>query len=171
VGEAGIAVQSSVWGEELPPASASSMTGPGACNDFALMWSEKDGLWIAVYKLDIAVGKLVFSFLPIKNVQANLHVVFMQTHIQEPFLSVIVSATLRDNVVITRNPHTEPLAKLLIDGGIISPTGTHPNPLNGVNGNGGGVGDESEDDEDDLLNGLDEVNLLEGLSNGRQTRR
>lgn len=87
----------------------------------------------------------------------------MLTKVADPLLCITVSTTLR-NKPLAMTPSRATLAALidaaggLKSGGLASPVKTN-----------GGATDQraSDSDEDDLLSGLQEVNLLEGLSAGK----
>ncbi|KAI0371337.1 hypothetical protein BV20DRAFT_965535 [Pilatotrama ljubarskyi] len=108
---------------------------------FALLWDASERCWLAVYKMSILV-------------------LFMLTKVPDPLLCITVSTTLRHKpLAIT--PARQTLA-LLIDeaGGLKSATISSPVKANGTDQQ------SSESDEDEILSGLEEVNLLEGLSAG-----
>lgn len=86
----------------------------------------------------------------------------MLTKVADPLLCITVSTTLR-NKPLAMTPPRATLATLieaaggLKSGGLASPVKT----------NGAADQPPSDSDEDDLLSGLQEVNLLEGLSAGK----
>ncbi|TFK25456.1 hypothetical protein FA15DRAFT_687034 [Coprinopsis marcescibilis] len=102
---------------------------------FSLVWSEKEKVWVALYRLVLTVSFVKAITFP------------------NPLLSLTVSTTLRDKPIVTSERH--PLAKFLATLGVNapeSPVTTSP---------GGG-----DDEREILLDGLEEINLLEGLLAG-----
>ncbi|KAJ3503672.1 hypothetical protein NMY22_g18167 [Coprinellus aureogranulatus] len=114
---------------------AAIIWGADARDAFSLLWSEKEKLWVAVYRLSLTV-----SFLKTAN-------------FSNPLLCLTTAATLREKPIITSDKH--PLSKYLSTLGITTPE----SPT---------VKQEKKDDyaDDTLLDGLEEVNLLEGLLAG-----
>ncbi|KAH9474413.1 hypothetical protein JR316_0012871 [Psilocybe cubensis] len=120
----GTILVANIWGN-----STNEETG----ESFALLWSDAEESWIAVYRMAITVS---FLRLPFNN----------------PLLCLTVSATLRERPIPTHSKH--PLARFLASvqerhSGTTSPE----EPA-------------TEEDDEKLLDGLEEVNLLEGLLAG-----
>ncbi|KAI0743068.1 TRAPP trafficking subunit Trs65-domain-containing protein [Daedaleopsis nitida] len=112
--------------------------------DFALLWDAVENGWLAVYKMSVLV-------------------LFMVTKTPDPLLSITVSTTLRNKPLAMTAPR-KTLATMIDSVGGLKSTAdvTSPVKSNGITeGN-----DPSESDEDDILSGLQEVNLLEGLAKG-----
>jgi hypothetical protein len=77
---------------------------------------------------------------------------------QDPVLCLTASTTLRDKPVIATPQRQELIELFKSTGGVYKVVQTKPN---------GNVPSKDEDvDEDDLVYGLEEVNLLEGLTEG-----
>ncbi|PPQ70667.1 hypothetical protein CVT25_010769 [Psilocybe cyanescens] len=112
-------------------------TSEDSGESFTLLWSDAEDSWVAVYRMAITVS---FLRLPYNN----------------PLLCLTVSATLRERPVPTHPKH--PLAQFLASVGEKQsglPTSPEDSSSNG-----------KEDEEEKLLDGLEEVNLLEGLLAG-----
>ncbi|KAH7888903.1 TRAPP trafficking subunit Trs65-domain-containing protein [Phlebopus sp. FC_14] len=124
----GILLLSSIWGASKPSGQDQER--------FALLFSEAQGVWIAVYEFSLVVSYLRLPF-------------------SDPLLCLTASATLRDqSLSLSQTNH--PLVVFLSEKGVIpsqDPDAT-PEP---------GVSDEGEEDD---TTGLEEVNLLDGLSIG-----
>ncbi|CAL1706026.1 unnamed protein product [Somion occarium] len=116
-----------VWGENSNLEDAQN-------EDFALLWSEKDKTWVAVYKMTVQVS-------------------FMPTRVPDPLLCLTVSTTLREKP-LAFTPPRKPLAALIEAAGGLPDEREPGTPLK-VNGD--------DDDEGLDVTGLEEVNLLEGL--------
>ncbi|KAF9461747.1 TRAPP trafficking subunit Trs65-domain-containing protein [Collybia nuda] len=103
---------------------------------FSLLWSDKENKWVAVYRLALTVA-------------------FLRLAISDPLLCLTVSATLREKPqVLTQSNH--PLAVYFASVGQHIALPESPTSPSGV----------TVEAEEDMLNGLEEVNLLEGLSAG-----
>ncbi|KAF8523143.1 hypothetical protein BU17DRAFT_86296 [Hysterangium stoloniferum] len=105
--------------------------------NFALVWSGPQNSWVAVYRITLGIA-------------------FLRTSVPEPVLSLTVSATLREKpLAIT--PDRRTLAAVLDVAGFAINSGIQPSaaPIDG----------QSASDNDEL-HGLQEVNILDGLSNG-----
>ncbi|KAI0360396.1 hypothetical protein OH77DRAFT_1418315 [Trametes cingulata] len=108
---------------------------------FALLWDASERCWLAVYKMSILV-------------------LFMLTKVPDPLLCITVSTTLR-NKPLAITPPRQTLALLIEEaGGLKSATVASPVKANGTEQQ------SSDSDEDEILAGLQEVNLLGGLSAG-----
>ncbi|KAF8557661.1 hypothetical protein OG21DRAFT_1457215 [Imleria badia] len=103
---------------------------------FALLFSENERNWIAVYELSFIVSYLRLAF-------------------SDPLLCLTASATLRDKA-LSPSQSTHPLVAYLIRTGLIS-------DLELAAVAGGEDGDEEEENED---TGFEEINLLDGLALG-----
>ncbi|KII92192.1 hypothetical protein PLICRDRAFT_36980 [Plicaturopsis crispa FD-325 SS-3] len=128
----GTLLAASIWGHSTVENSREA---------FALLWSEKDQRWVAVYKLAVSVA-------------------FLRLPVSDPVLCLTVSATLREKpIAMTQKNH--PLVAFLTsvedESGAVG-----DKPANSTTAQGQGT----DDDEDDELDGLEEVNLLEGLGIG-----
>ncbi|KAI0637607.1 TRAPP trafficking subunit Trs65-domain-containing protein [Trametes polyzona] len=109
---------------------------------FALLWDPSERCWLAVYKMSILV-------------------LFMITKVPDPLLCITVSTTLR-NKPLAFTPPRKTLATLIEAAGGLKSAGL-PSP---VKANGAAAEQQSSESEDEELSGLQEVNLLEGLSAG-----
>ncbi|KAJ2919741.1 hypothetical protein MD484_g630, partial [Candolleomyces efflorescens] len=115
-----------IWGAGNPEQSKDA---------FSLLWSEKEKVWVAIYRLALTV-----SFVKTANF-AN------------PLLCLTVATTLRDKPIVSSDKH--PLARFLSTLGVTAPES--PTLLT----------DKTDDQADEtLLDGLEEINLLEGLLAG-----
>ncbi|KAH9938827.1 TRAPP trafficking subunit Trs65-domain-containing protein [Epithele typhae] len=108
---------------------------------FALLWDAAERSWLAVYKMSILV-------------------VFMITKEPDPLLAMTVSTTLRNKPLAVTPPRRTLAALIDSIGGLrsvsdrlLSPTYTN-----------GEQDDNSDSEDEDLIYGLQEVNLLEGLT-------
>ncbi|KAH9892416.1 TRAPP trafficking subunit Trs65-domain-containing protein [Cubamyces lactineus] len=107
---------------------------------FALLWDASERCWLALYKISILV-------------------LFMLTKVPDPLLCITVSTTLR-NKPLAITPARQTLATMIDSaGGLKSASIPSPAKANGAP-------DQHESDDDEVLSGLQEVNLLEGLSAG-----
>ncbi|KAI0762189.1 TRAPP trafficking subunit Trs65-domain-containing protein [Trametes elegans] len=106
---------------------------------FALLWDASERCWLAVYKMTVLV-------------------LFMLTKVSDPLLCITVATTLRNKPLAVTPPRQTLVALIDAAGSRLAPP---------VKTNGFSVGhSSSESDDDDVLSGLQEVNLLEGLSAG-----
>lgn len=88
--------------------------------------------------------------------------VFLRTSVPDPLLCLTVSATLRENILPSARSAKHPLANLIAAAGGLPVSDTSAAiTSNGVQAN----------DDDTLLDfgGLEEVNLLDGLTGGDQS--
>ncbi|KZT04225.1 uncharacterized protein LAESUDRAFT_728468 [Laetiporus sulphureus 93-53] len=104
---------------------------------FALLWNDQNDEWVAVYRMSVLVR-------------------FMNTRFPDPLLSLTVSATLREKALPV-TPARRTLSSMIEEAGGLPGL---VNPMSPARPSGI-VGKEDEDDE--LLLGLEEINLLEGL--------
>ncbi|KAF5325505.1 hypothetical protein D9619_009948 [Psilocybe cf. subviscida] len=114
-----------------------SNTAPDSPEAFALLWSKQEEVWIAVYRMSITVS-------------------FLRLNFSNPLLSLTISATLREKPIPTHPQH--PLALFLESKGVSRVPS--PSSRDGEDTQG------NTDSESKLLDGLEEVNLLEGLMAG-----
>ncbi|EJF65622.1 hypothetical protein DICSQDRAFT_178131 [Dichomitus squalens LYAD-421 SS1] len=108
---------------------------------FALLWDASEQLWIAMYKMTILV-------------------LFMVTKVPDPLLCITVSTTLRNKPLAVTPPRKALSALIDAAGGLNSELVSSPVKENGVDH------DSAHSDDDEILSGLQEVNLLEGLAAG-----
>ncbi|THH31398.1 hypothetical protein EUX98_g2797 [Antrodiella citrinella] len=112
-------------------------SGPG--EEFALLWSASESCWIAIFKMTVQVS-------------------FMTTTVQDPLLCLTVSSTLREKPLAITSARKPLQALLDAAGGLPTPVlASSPTRLNGE--------DDDEYKQIDIT-GLDEVNLLDGLTLG-----
>ncbi|KAI1783130.1 TRAPP trafficking subunit Trs65-domain-containing protein [Ganoderma leucocontextum] len=108
---------------------------------FVLLWDANERSWVAIYKMTILV-------------------LFMITKLSDPLLCITVSTTLR-NKPLAITPPSKTLAALIDAAGGLKPEPvTSPVKENGVDR------DSPQSDDEELVSGLQEVNLLEGLATG-----
>ncbi|KAH0828021.1 TRAPP trafficking subunit Trs65-domain-containing protein [Lanmaoa asiatica] len=119
---------SSIWGTKKATEESKEK--------FALLFSESQRTWIAVYELSLIVSYLRLPF-------------------PDPLLCLTASATLRDKA-LSLSQSTHPLVAYLVRTGVIS-------DLDSGAMTGGDDGEEDEGGED---TGFEEINLLEGLTLG-----
>ncbi|KAJ8515033.1 hypothetical protein ONZ45_g7514 [Pleurotus djamor] len=105
---------------------------------FCLLWSDEDQVWVAVYKLGLRVS-------------------FLQLKYTEPLLCLTVSETLREKPISLQQYPNHPLTPFFAKHGVA--TSSVDAPLPSPNGH-------QDDGQSNELNGLDEVNLLQGLACG-----
>ncbi|TFK53806.1 hypothetical protein OE88DRAFT_1711627 [Heliocybe sulcata] len=126
----GTFLSAGIWGED------SSEDSP---ETFALLWSSKDQVWTAVYKLVVTVS-------------------FLRMNFSDPLLCLTASTTLREKA-LPMTKARQPLADLITAvGDTSSAEGAASTATSG--------GADAEDDDTFDLHGLEEVNLLEGLATG-----
>ncbi|KAF9477650.1 hypothetical protein BDN70DRAFT_837474 [Pholiota conissans] len=119
----GTILVANIWG---------SNTSENSPEGFALLWSDGQKQWVAVYKTDITVSFLRLTF-------------------NNPLLCLTISATLREKPIPTHPTH--PLTRFLNSIENYKPDSPKSPGTNG----------QEEGEERQLLDGLEEVNLLEGL--------
>nr|VWO99123.1 MkkA [Ganoderma boninense] len=110
---------------------------------FALLWDQNDRSWVAIYKMTI----LLFP-------------VFMITKVSDPLLCITASTTLRSKPLAVTPPRKTLAALIDAAGGLKPDLVTSPVKENGLDR------DLAHSDDDDIVSGLQEVNLLEGLATG-----
>ncbi|KAH9856430.1 TRAPP trafficking subunit Trs65-domain-containing protein [Lenzites betulinus] len=110
---------------------------------FALLWDESERCWLAVYKMSILV-------------------LFMLTKVPDPLLCITVSTTLRHKPLAITPPRKSLAALIEATGGLKSAGLYSPSEANGA----ASAQHSGDSDGEEFLSGLQEVNLLEGLSAG-----
>ncbi|KAM5530360.1 hypothetical protein V8D89_015979 [Ganoderma adspersum] len=108
---------------------------------FALLWDPNDRSWVAIYKMTILV-------------------LFMITKVSDPLLCITVSTTLRNKPLAVTPPRKTLAALIDASEELKLELVTSPVKENGVDRH------LSHSDDDDIVSGLQEVNLLEGLATG-----
>ncbi|KAG0700370.1 TRAPP trafficking subunit Trs65-domain-containing protein [Suillus ampliporus] len=108
---------------------------------FSLIYSEAKKTWLAVYELSLTVSFLRLSF-------------------SDPLLSLTVSTTLRDKAV-SLSQANHPFVIFLSESGILAKLSA-----SGISSFSKQQNQEIDDGGEDDQTGLEEVNLLEGLSTG-----
>ncbi|KAG9103981.1 hypothetical protein FRC06_006420 [Ceratobasidium sp. 370] len=133
----GIAVQSYFWGEEND--GQRKVGVQDGKPSFRLLWLPEEDSWAMVYRLEVTVE-------------------YLRVRMQDPVLCLTASTTLRDKPM-SATPQRQELIELFKGAG-----GVYDVVKSRVNGN---VPPKDEDvDVDDVVYGLEEVNLLEGLTEG-----
>ncbi|GLB39687.1 putative TRAPP trafficking subunit Trs65 [Lyophyllum shimeji] len=124
----GTLLLASIWGQN---------TSEDSKEGFSLLWSEKEQVWVAVYRLSLTVS-------------------FLRLNFSDPLLCLTVSATLRDKPLALAQPK-HPLAVYFASVGsqVLAPPESPTSP-NGL----------VVEPEGDGYDRLEEVNLLEGLLAG-----
>ncbi|KAG5653181.1 hypothetical protein H0H81_001898 [Sphagnurus paluster] len=126
----GTLLLASIWGQS---------TSEECREGFALIWSEREQAWFAMYRISLA-----------------LPAAFLRLNFLDPLLCLTVSVTLRDKPVTLAQPK-HPLAEFFANVGAHLPTTPEsPTTPNRV----------STEHEEHTFNRLEEVNLLEGLQAG-----
>ncbi|KAM6501156.1 TRAPP trafficking subunit Trs65 domain containing protein [Amanita muscaria] len=111
-----------------------------ANEDFRLLWSSSEQLWVAVYSFSLTVS-------------------YLRLNVSDPLLCLTVSATLRDKPITTASSK-HPLALYFAEVGGQSCL-IEPEIPGSTDGN-----DKNQPVEEEELNRLEEVNLLQGLHGG-----
>ncbi|KAF8609484.1 hypothetical protein BDV93DRAFT_145712 [Ceratobasidium sp. AG-I] len=133
----GVAIQSYFWGEEND--GQHKVGVQDGKPSFHLLWLPEEDSWAMVYRLEISVE-------------------YLRVRMQDPVLCLTVSATLRDKPMSATVQRQELIKLFKAAGGVYKVVQAKPN---------GSVPPKDQDaDEDDVLYGLEEVNLLEGLIEG-----
>ncbi|CAE6496705.1 unnamed protein product [Rhizoctonia solani] len=134
----GVPVQSYFWGEENDGQRKIGVQDGGP--SFRLLWLPEEDSWAMVYRLEITVE-------------------YLRVRMQDPVLCLTVSATLRDKPM-SLTPQREELIELFkSSGGVYQVVKSKPKY-------NGSVPSKDQEDDDDVMYGLEEVNLLEGLTEG-----
>ncbi|RDB17387.1 hypothetical protein Hypma_001684 [Hypsizygus marmoreus] len=124
----GTLLVASIWGQD---------TSEGSTEAFSLLWSEKEQLWVAVYRLSLTIA-------------------FLRLNFADPLLCLTVSATLREKPLALTQPK-HPLGLFLAStGSQLLTTPVTPISPNGL----------LEEPAEDTFDRLEEVNLLGGLLAG-----
>ncbi|KDN37902.1 hypothetical protein RSAG8_09876, partial [Rhizoctonia solani AG-8 WAC10335] len=132
----GVPVQSYFWGEEND--GQRKIGVQDGKPSFRLLWLPEEDSWAMIYRLEVTVE-------------------YLRVRMQDPVLCLTVSATLRDKPM-SSTPQREELVELFKSaGGVYQVVKSKPN---------GSVPPKDQVVEDDIMYGLEEVNLLEGLTDG-----
>ncbi|KAG8747890.1 hypothetical protein FRC10_010509 [Ceratobasidium sp. 414] len=133
----GVAIQSYFWGEEND--GQRKVGVQDGKPSFRLLWLPEEDSWAMVYRLEVTVE-------------------YLRVRMQDPVLCLTASATLRDKPM-SATPQRQELIELFKGAG-----GIYDVVKSKVNGN---VPPKDEDaNVDDVVYELEEVNLLEGLTEG-----
>ncbi|KAG8715776.1 hypothetical protein FRC11_000071 [Ceratobasidium sp. 423] len=134
----GVPVQSYFWGEEND--GQRKIGVQDGKPSFRLLWLPEEDSWAMVYRLEVTVE-------------------YLRVRMQDPVLCLTVSATLRDKPMLF-TPQREDLIELFKSaGGVYQVVKSKPK-------HNGSVPPKDQEAEDDVMYGLEEVNLLEGLTEG-----
>ena len=145
----GTVLVAKIWGQDA---------SDDPCEAFSLLWSEKEQVWVAVYRLGITVCKT--SFQPTSSLPDPHTLAFLRLNIHNPLLCLTVSSTLREKPISwARQGH--PLAPFMSVHGVSQDSEAIPSPLKTD------TSAPEHDEGSEELNGLEEVNLLEGLGSGK----
>jgi hypothetical protein len=147
----GVTLVSGMWGEASDPAKARQVNDRDA---FALLWDETASVWVAIYRMCVNVGKLWVKNVDfLSDAYAVLFLAFLSFSMRDPLLCLTASITIRERPV-PMTPARAVLASMVMEAGGL-PESRPSVPM------------VSFDDEiDKSYHGLDEVNLLWGLSSG-----
>jgi hypothetical protein len=147
----GVTLVSGMWGEESDPAKARQVNDR---DSFALVWDETTSVWVVIYRMCVNVGTLCVKF---STFPSGTHVVplvaFLSFSMRDPLLCLTGSITIRERPV-PMTPARAVLASMLMEAGGL-PESQPSAPM---------VSFDNEIDKS--YHGLDEVNLLWGLSSG-----
>lgn len=147
----GVTLVSRMWGEELDPTRERQVNDRDA---LALLWDKTASAWVAVYRMCVNVGALcarTFDFPDATHIV--LLVAFLSFSVRDPLLCLTASITVRERPV-PMTPARAALAAMLMEAGGF-PESQASAPMESFN-----------DETDKSYHGLDEVNLLWGLSSG-----
>ncbi|KAF8741360.1 TRAPP trafficking subunit Trs65, partial [Rhizoctonia solani] len=134
----GVPVQSYFWGEEND--GQRKIGVQDGKPSFRLVWLPEEDNWAMIYRLEVTVE-------------------YLRVRMQDPVLCLTVSATLRDKPML-QTPQREELIELFKSaGGVYQVVKSRPK-------HNGSVPPKDQEIEDDVMYGLEEVNLLEGLTDG-----
>ncbi|KAH7344714.1 TRAPP trafficking subunit Trs65-domain-containing protein [Rhizoctonia solani] len=132
----GVPVQSYFWGEEND--GQRKIGVQDGKPSFRLFWLPEEDSWAMIYRFEITVE-------------------YLRVRMQDPVLCLTVSATLRDKPMFS-TPQREELIELFKSaGGVYQVVKSKSKP-------NGSVPPKDQEVEDDVMYGLEEVNLLEGLT-------
>ena len=140
---------SGVWGEPLGNTLGKNKKVEDA---FTLILDTEANVWVAIFRMSIDVSK--YARKKDAMIKLMLFTAFLRLPYQRPLLSLTVSITLRERPVL-RTPARGPLVDLISGAGGIPVESTI-------------VKDDGEDEEDRFgrASGLEEINLLDGLTGG-----
>lgn len=128
VASEGTLLLAQIWGQDSSEDSLEA---------FSLLWSDKEQLWVAVYRLSLTVS-------------------FLRLNVSDPLLCLTVSATLREKPLPLAQPN-HPLRLFFASVGQPLTDPESPTTIEGT---------PVEPEEDIMDGGLQEVNLLTGLLGG-----
>ncbi|KAJ1311155.1 hypothetical protein OPQ81_009656 [Rhizoctonia solani] len=134
----GVPVQSYFWGEEND--GQRKIGVQDGKPSFRLLWLPDEDSWAMVYRLEITVE-------------------YLRVRMQDPVLCLTVSATLRDKPMSLTSQREELIESFKSAGGVYQVVKSKPK-------HNGSVPPKDQQVEDDVMYGLEEVNLLEGLADG-----
>lgn len=146
----GTMLVANIWG---------SNTAEDSPEHFSLLWSEQQQAWLAIYCMAMTVCVCIFlSSVPFVN-QSPYASAYIRLTFNDPLLCLTVSATLREKLISTTPKH--PLGRFFAS----------------IGGNTEILSEESQESADEtivepetnLLDGLQEANLLNGLLGGYLT--
>ena len=89
----------------------------------------------------------------------------MVTKVPDPLLCITISTTLRSKPLAMTAPRKALAALLDVAGGLKTST----DPASATKSNGAVEDDPAASDDEDILLGLQEVNLLDGLAKGKSS--
>lgn len=132
----GVPVHSYFWGEDNDGQKKNGVQDGKP--SFRLLWLPEEDCWAMVYRLEVTVE-------------------YLRVRMQDPVLCLTVSATLRDKPMSATPQRQELIELFKSSGGVFQVVKAKSN---------GSVPPKDETVEDDVLYSLQEVNLLEGLTDG-----
>lgn len=141
---------SSIWGTKR--------TTEESREKFALLFSEAEASWVAVYELSLIVCESRHAVLVVGTAVLTF-LAYLRLSVPDPLLCLTASVTLRDKA-LSLSQSTHPLVACLVKMGMIS----HPDSGDAAAGEG------SDKDEETQDTGFEEINLLEGLTLGASMR-
>ncbi|CAE7066777.1 unnamed protein product [Rhizoctonia solani] len=134
----GVPVQSYFWGEEND--GQRKIGVQDGKPSFRLLWLPEEDGWAMVYRLEVTVE-------------------YLRVRMQDPVLCLTVSATLRDKPMFSTPQREDLIESFKSAGGVYQVVKSKSKP-------NGSVPPKDQEAEDDVMYGLEEVNLLEGLTDG-----
>jgi hypothetical protein len=152
----GVTLVSRMWGEEgeEDPAAAKARRASSSGRDaFALLWDGAARVWVAVYRMCVDVGACRDRAFGRRCSSFIFFVVFLSFAVRDPLLCLTASITVRERPVSV-TPARAVLAAMLKEAGGL-PESQPSAPTQSFN-----------DETEKSYHGLDEVNLLWGLSSG-----
>ncbi|KEP55844.1 AMMECR 1 domain protein [Rhizoctonia solani 123E] len=132
----GVPVQSYFWGEDNDGQRKIGVQDEKP--SFRLLWLPEEDSWAMIYRLEVTVE-------------------YLRVRMQDPVLCLTVSATLRDKPMLSTAQRGELIELFKSAGGVYQVVKSKPN---------GSVPPKDQEVQDDIMYGLEEVNLLEGLTDG-----